>query len=754
MARLSLPACLALLFAASSASAQQKPPVWDVRAVMPQPFDTKPFHRIRIPGWVQETVGCGYTLSVMDSAARERAAKHGVTLSEMGFVDPFFTYYDSKLLKRRSPHVPAGKLEKDIAEYKKLGVRILGVYPPTLQGEVWETHPDWRRIATDTTEIPTIDLKKYGHGGMLCPLGPYGDFFIDVLAEILTKFPDVDAFSFDGLHYGGVCYCEHCRKNYRKDTGKEIPKANLNDAEFRRYQHWADRRMENLIQRMQERLKGIKPEVALVTWSTNAGRWGHFLSLPRNMPARMNLLLDAPDQEFWMDESNRGNTILPAFTNAYMWAITDHRVGFSEPYLMSHGNPYGNDSFPPHEIERRMKLALTWGASPSIAVAQPPRLQQELYRCMDEVQKRKPWLTHKEPERWAAILMSDNTRTFYGREPGKVEERYLAAVLGTFRTCVEEHLPVNLINDWNLNAEDLAKYKVLILPNTACLDERQVKAIDEFVKNGGGLVASFETSLFDEFGEPRKDFALSPLFGASYRGPAPVAPVKDDIDLNFAKGIGPDYWEKRKNVFDFRQDVKSFLNAGRMQTYVGPQTVTFKGPAVRVVPHANAKPAGWIRGKTAEAPELPAVLTKQFGKGKVVYSAAGFDSAHYLYSYPYHRVLLKNAIEHVAAAPPPVQVKAPMCVHATAMRQTKNGQRLVVHLFNDVNTTGGHALPVDDVPLREEVIPIADIQVRFAPGYRIKSVKLQPEGKELPVKDNAVTVPKLEIHTMVVAELE
>jgi len=744
-------ALLVLLLAPAAAFGQ---PVWDSRPVMPQPFDTKPFHRVRVPGWVQETVGSGYTLSVMDSAARERAAKHGVAISEMGFVDPFFAYYDSKLLKRRSPHVPAGKLEKDIAEYKKLGVRILGVYPPTLQGEVWETHPDWRRIGTNTTEIPTIDLKKFPHGGMLCPLGPYGDFFIDVLAEILTKFPDVDAFSFDGLHHGGVCYCEHCRKNYRKDTNKEIPKADLNDAEFRRYQHWADRKLENLVQRMQERLKGIKPDVALVTWSTNAGRWGHFLSLPRNMPARLNLLLDAPDQEFWMDESNRGNTILPAFTNAYMWAITDHRVGFSEPYLMSHGNPYGNDSFPPHEIERRMKLALTWGAAPSIAVAQPPRLQQELYRCMDEVQKRKPWLTHKEPERWAAILMSDNTRTFYGREAGKVEERYMAAVLGTFRACVEEHLPVNLINDWNLNPEDLAKYKVLILPNAACLDDRQVKAIEAFVEAGGGLVASFEASLFDEFGEPRKNFALNRVFGADYRGPAPIAPVKDELDVNFLKGIGPDYWEKRKNVFDFRQDVNGFLNRGKMTTYVGPQTVTFKGPAVRVQPRPEAKAAGWIRGRSAEAPELPAVLANRHGKGQVVYFAAGFDSAHYLYSYPYHRVLLKNAIEHVAAAPPPVRVTAPMCVHATAMRQTKNGSRLVVHLFNNVNTTGGHALPADDVPLREEVIPIADIVVRFAPELRIKSVKLQPEGKALPVMNDAVTVPKLEIHALVVAELE
>ena len=114
---------------------------------------------------------------------------------EVGFVDPLYAYYDSKLLKRRSPHIPLDRVEKEIAEYQKLGVRILGVYPPTLQGEVYELHPEWRRVPTDTDEIPSVDLKKNPVGGMLCPLGPYGDFFIDVLAEIVTKFPAVSAFS-------------------------------------------------------------------------------------------------------------------------------------------------------------------------------------------------------------------------------------------------------------------------------------------------------------------------------------------------------------------------------------------------------------------------------------------------------------------------------------------------------------------------------------------------------------------------------
>lgn len=763
-----MPRCfsLALLLIAFPVLAKEK----DARSpfaapIMKQPFDEvlhdkQPFRAIRVPAWLEETIGAGYTLSGMDLKAREAAAKHGVTISEMGFVDPFYPYYESKLLKKRSPHVPMGNLEKDIAEYKKLGVRILGVYPPCLQGEVYETHPEWRRIATNTTEIPTVDMKAHPYGGMLCLLGPYGDFFGDVLVEILENYPDVDAFSFDGLHYGGVCYCEHCRKNYRADTGKEIPNADLNDPEFARYQHWADRKMEDTVRKAQLRLKKIKPEVALVTWTTNAGRFGHFLSIPRNMPARMNLLLDAPDQEFWLDETNRGTTIVPAFGCAYIWATTNHRVAFSEPYILSHGNPYGKDSFPPHEIERRMMLSLTYGAMPSIAVAQPAHLQEELYAVMDKIQARKPWLTHKKPEPWAAIVMSDNTRNFYGKVAGLVEERYMANVWGAFRACVEEHLQVAVINDWNLNAADLAKYKVLILPNTACLDDAQLEGVKKFVEGGGGLVATLDTSLYDEFGVPRKNFGLAEVLGVDYAGLATGVPAgKPDLDINFAKSIGPDYFDKRKNVFDLRLAPDSVLLQGKMKTYIAAEPVTFKGPAIQVRPNrADLKTQATLRTKTADATDLPAIVSGQYGKGRVIYFAGALDAAYYLYAYPYQRLAIKDAIHWAASEPMPVKVEAPMCVHATAMRQTKDGERLIVHLYNDLNTTAHHALPVDDVPLREEVVPIHDIRIRFNTKYPIGEVKLQPGGIKLPVAregdEITVIVPKLEVHAMVVAELK
>lgn len=100
-----------------------------------------------------------------------------------------------------------------------------------------------------------------------------------------------------------------------------------------------------------------------------------------------------------------------------------------------------------------------------------------------------------------------------------------------------------------------------------------------------------------------------------------------------------------------------------------------------------------------------------------------------------------------------------MCVHSTVMRQRKGGsERLIVHLFSDLNTTAHHALPKDDVPLREEVVPIHRIRITFDPRYRFREIRLEPEGKVLQMSKGptgtGVVVPRLDVHSMVVGELE
>lgn len=743
--------CCAAVLSLSTCAKAQKPTddAFEPPLKLKEPFDKTPFRPVKLPGWLEDV-----TTYVFGSA--EDAVECKVQMGVIGIGDCQYVCYPSKLLPM-SPAFKPDQLANEIKKFERAGMHLIAAIPPRLQAAMYAKHPEWRSKHTRDQVLPEIDPAK-DIGGDLCLMGPWGDYLIDVLAEAMKMFPAIVGYSFDGIHDSGACYCDCCRAAYRKDTGKDIPDPNMNDPEFRQYEQWLNRRMEAFVVKLQTRLKAVNPDFALVTWTTNAGRFGHFLSIPRNMPARMNLLFDSPGQEYWLDETNRGNTVVPAFANAYIWAVTNHRQAHSEPYLMSHGNPYGTDSFPPHELYRRVLLTITHGAQMALARGWT-NLREATRVAFEETNKRSPWLTHKKPEPWAAVVMSDDTNSLYGRDPGKVEERYLSNVLGAFRATLEEHLPTALICDWNLNPEDLAPYKVLVLPNTACLTEQQAESIRQYVKNGGGLVASVDVSLFDEFGNPRKEFLLSDVLGVRYKGTPNATGGGSDIDVNFAKGIvDPSYWEKRKNIFDFRiSSGHEAVHCALLNQYVGQANVTFKGQAVAVEPFPKAEVVATIQPRQEGSQPLPAIVVSTYGKGKVVYMAAGFDSAYYLYPYPYQRLLITHAMRWAASEPPRITTDAPMCVHFTTFRQTKNGERLVVHLFNDLNTTGNHAKPDDDVSLREETIPVHDIKVRFQ-GYNISRVHLEPEGVDLvPVTVDGgieVVVPKVEIHTMVVAELK
>ncbi len=749
-------AVVALSLAASARAQKSGDKAFETPLALKEPFDKEPFAPVKVPAWLEDT-----TTYVFGgpSDATECGAQMGV----IGIGGCDYVYYPSKLLPM-SPDFKPDQIANEIKKFEVAGVHLIAAIPPRFQAAMYAKHPDWRSKHS-RNQVPKEIGPDNQFGGDLCLMGPWGDYLIDVLAEAMTMYPQIVAYSFDGIHDSGMCYCDHCREAYRKDFGEDIPDPNMNDPKFRRYEQWLNRRMEAFVIKMQTRLKAINPDFALVTWTTNAGRFGHFLSIPRNMPARMNLLFDSPGQEYWLDETNRGNTVVPAFANAYIWAVTNHRQAHSEPYLMSHGNPYGTDSFPPHELYRRVFLTITHGAQMALARGWT-NLHDTTKDVFAEVNKRAPWLTHKEPEPWAAMVMSDDTNSLYGRDPGKDEERYLSNVLGTFRATLEEHLPTTVINDWNLNADYLSRYKVLVLPNTACMTEQQAEEIRKYVANGGGLVASVDTSLFDDFGDPRQDFLLADLFGVHYKGTPSSAAGGADIDPNFAMGIvDQSYWEKRKNIFDFKVvDYGDMLGTPLMKQYVGQANVTFKGQAAAVKADPEAHVVATIQPRVEGSQPLPAIVTRTYGKGKVVYMAGGFDSAYYLYPYPYQRLLVAQAMRWAASQPPKITTDAPMCVQFTTFRQKKpfdgaqgGSERLVVHLFNDLNTTGNHAKPDDDTPLREETIPIHDIKVKFD-GYEISRVHLEPGGTDLKMARTGrtieVTVPKLEIHAMVVAELK
>ena len=63
-----------------------------------------------------------------------------------------------------------------------------------------------------------------------------------------------------------------------------------------------------------------------------------------------------------------------------------------------------------------------------------------------------------------------------------------------------------------------AKYKVLFLPMSSALSDKEAAALEKFVREGGTLVADFRAGTFDNHGTPRVTPALSKLFGINSDG--------------------------------------------------------------------------------------------------------------------------------------------------------------------------------------------------------------------------------------------
>ena len=272
----------------------------------------------------------------------------------------------------------------------------------------------------------------------------------------------------------------------------------------------------------------------------------------------------------------------------------------------------------------------------------------------------------------------------------------------------------------------------------------------------------------------RDDFALADLFDAHHQGSIPTKVGNEEVDVNFARGLTEAYWQQRKNVFDFQLSpsesdaedksanesfTQRLFDDARLTRLIGRDRVTFKGPAVRVHQGTQSQVAAAMTARGVDAANpFPAMISRSFGKGRVVYLAAGLDHAYYSYAYPYQRLVLKDAICWSAANPPPVEIEAPMCVQGTVFRQqTGDADRLLIHLFNDVNTTAFHALPDNDVPLREETLPIHDIRIRLH-GYQIERATQQPEAIELLIQQDNETmqlmVPRLDMHSIIVIDLK
>src|SRR4051812_9498649 len=134
--------------------------------------------------------------------------------------------------------------------------------PHATYDDVQAAHPDW--IAVDANG------KARRHWAspemwVTCALGPYNfEFMTSVKREIMERYR-VDGIFINRWDGSGMCYCEHCRSNFKEATRLDLPPSDdPRDPARRAYILWRQQRLFDLWQLWDREVRKINPNSCVI----------------------------------------------------------------------------------------------------------------------------------------------------------------------------------------------------------------------------------------------------------------------------------------------------------------------------------------------------------------------------------------------------------------------------------------------------------------------------------------------------------
>lgn len=349
--------------------------------------------------------------------------------------------------------------------------------------------------------------------------------------------------------------------------------------------------------------------------------------------------------------------------------------------------------------------------------------------------KHERYLRNEEPVARVALLYSQQTTTWYGGS--RARQRVEDFSLGMYHALIEARMPFEMLHDRTLDTA--GRFKLLLLPNIAALSNQQCAQIRRFVESGGSVLATYETSLYDENGEPRPDFGLADVFGVSWRktleGPIPNSYLRVEDNA------------RRHPVMKGLEDAELLIN-GTYQLEVEP-TARFDPPLLTAIPQYPSLPMEkniWGVKKT----DKPGIFLRRFGKGRVVYFPWDIDRVYWEVMVDDHGRLLRNAIDWALDEERPVTVIGSGVLDVTVWKQ-KNS--MTVHMVNLTN-------PMMMRPSFREMIasPPQQVRLRLPEGRRVSKVHLLVAGTAPPVHTAGslmtLNVPSIRDHEVIAIDFE
>ncbi len=338
-----------------------------------------------------------------------------------------------------------------------------------------------------------------------------------------------------------------------------------------------------------------------------------------------------------------------------------------------------------------------------------------------------------------AILAAPKANALYKAPSSGAAEDKTDPVEGMYGVLTEARIPFEFLHEEDMSAESLGRYTLVILPNVALLSDAQCHALEQFVANGGSLLATFETGLYDETGKPRPDFALGEMFGISMAGARERSPHEPRPSGSV-------------NLQQIHQ--RNAITAGFEETewIAGPiWRVPLKPVANPVMTFVNPYPTYPPEAVYTRDPvtNLPSVVLQEKGKSRLAYLAGDMDASYWRMDHWDLGRQLLNTIHWLLNDRNPVVVQGEGLMEVVAW-ETEPGFAVHMVNYNGPNAYRGNMRrPVTLGPQK--------VRMELPRDIRIKKATLLRGEKPLAFRQNGriveFTVPSVGIYEVAALEV-
>jgi hypothetical protein len=584
--------------------------------------------------------------------------------------------------------------------------------------DFFKAHPDW--FTRDLSGNPYRAADKY----VTCINSPYYDEYLPgVLREIIERsHPEgITDNSWAGMGRESICYCPNCERKFRAKAGSALPKlADWNDPAYRQWIMWNyERRIE--IWELNNRTTQAAGGPDCIWSGMNSGsvtaQARSFRDLREISKRAGIMMLDHQRRDDDTGFQQNGDT----GKRVHSLLGWDKLAPESMAMYQSGPGYYRVASKPAPEARMWMIAGIAGGIQPWWHYVAAYHEDRRMYNTPGPVlrwsKENESYLVNRQPVATVGVVWSQRNTDFYGRNDPA--ERVDAPYTGFMHALVRARVPYLPVHVDDLDTADRG-LKLLILPNVAALSDGQCASIRRFVGRGGSLLATGATSLYNEWGEPRPDFALADLFGAHSVGETPK--LSGGSEARRAPGRGADAHTYLRLTPELRGRVNG-PKAGDEPAITGARHAVLKGfdetdilpyggtltplrvvvgsvvPLSFVPPFPTYPPeTAWMRQPSTD---IPGLVLSERGKSRIAYMPADIDRRYAREHLPDHGDLLANVVRWAVAEDLPLAVEGPGLIDCHLYTQ---GNRVILHLVN-LTSAGTWRAPV------EELIPVGPVKV-------------------------------------------